>query len=113
MDEILLAFYYYYFEIYQLKDTLTFDSLDFVLWGYVQSNIGSSFRQETEGSSGIGTFFGWVMAAIYMGGRLPQICLNVRFILMLQLDPYKLLTMSCQFIEVHIELVSHPLNHQI
>jgi hypothetical protein len=26
----------------------------------------------------IGTFLGWSMAAIYMGGRLPQICLNVR-----------------------------------
>ncbi|KAK6944515.1 PQ-loop repeat [Dillenia turbinata] len=29
-----------------------------------------------EGSSGIGTILGWAMAAIYMGGRLPQICLN-------------------------------------
>ncbi|KAK6942097.1 PQ-loop repeat [Dillenia turbinata] len=29
-----------------------------------------------DGSSGIGTFLGWAMAAIYMGGRLPQICLN-------------------------------------
>nr|XP_043622719.1 uncharacterized protein LOC122594308 [Erigeron canadensis] len=27
---------------------------------------------------GIGTFLGWGMAAIYMGGRLPQIFLNIR-----------------------------------
>lgn len=33
----------------------------------------------TGGSSGIGSYLGWAMAAIYMGGRLPQICLNVRF----------------------------------
>ncbi|KAH9737218.1 PQ-loop repeat family protein / transmembrane family protein [Citrus sinensis] len=31
----------------------------------------------TGGSSGIGSYLGWAMAAIYMGGRLPQICLNV------------------------------------
>ncbi|XP_031275720.1 uncharacterized protein LOC116134177 [Pistacia vera] len=31
-----------------------------------------------EGSSGIGSYLGWAMAAIYMGGRLPQICLNMR-----------------------------------
>ncbi|XP_078437990.1 PQ-loop repeat family protein / transmembrane family protein isoform X2 [Wolffia australiana] len=30
------------------------------------------------GSSGIGSFLGWAMAVIYMGGRLPQICLNIR-----------------------------------
>jgi hypothetical protein len=27
--------------------------------------------------SGIGSFLGWAMAVIYMGGRLPQIWLNV------------------------------------
>ncbi|KAK1292126.1 hypothetical protein QJS10_CPB17g01622 [Acorus calamus] len=32
------------------------------------------------GSSGIGTYLGWAMAAIYMGGRLPQICLNANLI---------------------------------
>ncbi|KAJ8427663.1 hypothetical protein Cgig2_032164 [Carnegiea gigantea] len=33
----------------------------------------------TSGSySGIGTYMGWGMAAIYVGGRLPQICLNIR-----------------------------------
>ncbi|KAJ0027185.1 hypothetical protein Pint_35851 [Pistacia integerrima] len=32
-----------------------------------------------EGSNGIGSCLGWAMAAIYMGGRLPQICLNVSF----------------------------------
>lgn len=29
-------------------------------------------------SNGIGTILGWAMAVIYMGGRLPQICLNIR-----------------------------------
>ncbi|KAK3446482.1 hypothetical protein EUGRSUZ_A02167 [Eucalyptus grandis] len=29
------------------------------------------------GHVGVGSFLGWAMAAIYMGGRLPQICLNV------------------------------------
>ncbi|KAL6530641.1 hypothetical protein OROMI_028530 [Orobanche minor] len=35
----------------------------------------------TRGSAevnGIGSYLGWGMAAIYMGGRLPQICLNIR-----------------------------------
>ncbi|XP_021732665.1 uncharacterized protein LOC110699483 [Chenopodium quinoa] len=27
---------------------------------------------------GIGTYMGWAMAVIYMGGRLPQICLNFK-----------------------------------
>ncbi|XP_027188915.2 vacuolar histidine transporter YPQ3 [Cicer arietinum] len=30
------------------------------------------------GTSSIGSFLGWTMAFIYMGGRLPQICLNIR-----------------------------------
>lgn len=30
------------------------------------------------GGSQIGSYLGWAMAAIYMGGRLPQICLNIR-----------------------------------
>ncbi|KAL0453352.1 UNVERIFIED_CONTAM: putative vacuolar amino acid transporter YPQ1 [Sesamum latifolium] len=36
--------------------------------------------QETldPGSSGIGSFLGWGMTVIYLGGRLPQICLNIR-----------------------------------
>ncbi|XP_024003860.1 uncharacterized protein LOC18027639 isoform X1 [Eutrema salsugineum] len=29
-------------------------------------------------NSKIGMFLGWAMAAIYLGGRLPQICLNMR-----------------------------------
>ncbi|XP_057506719.1 uncharacterized protein LOC130789942 isoform X2 [Actinidia eriantha] len=42
--------------------------------------VSSGLLQETagSGSSGIGTLLGWGMAAIYMGGRLPQICLNMR-----------------------------------
>ncbi|XP_057540939.1 probable vacuolar amino acid transporter YPQ1 [Amaranthus tricolor] len=30
------------------------------------------------GSGNLGTNLGWAMAAIYMGGRLPQICLNIK-----------------------------------
>ncbi|XP_020583552.1 uncharacterized protein LOC110026778 isoform X2 [Phalaenopsis equestris] len=39
----------------------------------VESLLGEHFE-----GSGIGTFLGWAMAAIYMGGRLPQIWLNIR-----------------------------------
>ncbi|THG07824.1 hypothetical protein TEA_002049 [Camellia sinensis var. sinensis] len=44
------------------------------------SFVSSSLLQETgsTGSSKIGTILGWGMAAIYMSGRLPQICLNIR-----------------------------------
>ncbi|KAE9465791.1 hypothetical protein C3L33_02302, partial [Rhododendron williamsianum] len=40
--------------------------------------VSGGFMEETRGagSSTIGTLLGWGMAAIYMGGRLPQICLN-------------------------------------
>nr|KAJ0193277.1 hypothetical protein LSAT_V11C800422780 [Lactuca sativa] len=41
--------------------------------------VSGSLVEGNEGSSqsiGIGTFLGWGMAAIYMGGRLPQIFLN-------------------------------------
>ncbi|XP_025013370.2 uncharacterized protein LOC8270529 isoform X2 [Ricinus communis] len=37
---------------------------------------GMVHESGAEGSTGIGTFLGWAMAAIYMGGRLPQILLN-------------------------------------
>ncbi|XP_057949149.1 uncharacterized protein LOC131144484 [Malania oleifera] len=42
--------------------------------------VGDRWLQESggEGRSGIGNLLGWAMAAIYMGGRLPQICLNIR-----------------------------------
>ncbi|KAL7097548.1 hypothetical protein ACP275_10G151600 [Erythranthe tilingii] len=44
----------------------------------LEATIGSA--QETLGSesSRIGSFLGWGMAVIYVGGRLPQICLNIR-----------------------------------
>ncbi|XP_073152260.1 vacuolar lysine transporter YPQ1-like [Henckelia pumila] len=29
-------------------------------------------------NSGIGSYLGWGMAVVYLGGRLPQICLNIR-----------------------------------
>lgn len=34
-------------------------------------------RITSDVGGGIGSYMGWAMAAIYMGGRLPQICLNV------------------------------------
>lgn len=35
-------------------------------------------EKDSKGSTGIGMFLGWAMAAIYMGGRLPQIFLNIK-----------------------------------
>ncbi|KAI8562594.1 hypothetical protein RHMOL_Rhmol03G0046800 [Rhododendron molle] len=45
--------------------------------------VSGGFMEETggAGSSRIGTLLGWGMAAIYMGGRLPQICLNFQLAL--------------------------------
>ncbi|KAL3755061.1 hypothetical protein ACJRO7_002173 [Eucalyptus globulus] len=40
----------------------------------LQVDDGNGFS----GHVGVGSFLGWAMAAIYMGGRLPQICLNIR-----------------------------------
>jgi len=36
---------------------------------------------DVSGSSSIGTFLGWAMTFVYLGGRLPQICLNVSYII--------------------------------
>jgi hypothetical protein len=33
-----------------------------------------------KGQTSFGVYLGWAMAVIYMGGRLPQICLNVSYI---------------------------------
>ncbi|KAJ1392402.1 PQ-loop repeat [Sesbania bispinosa] len=30
------------------------------------------------GLNGTGTLLGWAMTFVYLGGRLPQICLNIR-----------------------------------
>ncbi|RDX90864.1 Ypq1, partial [Mucuna pruriens] len=35
-------------------------------------------QTDVSGSSGIGTFLGWAMTFTYLGGRLPQIYLNIR-----------------------------------
>ncbi|XP_027359316.1 probable vacuolar amino acid transporter YPQ1 [Abrus precatorius] len=35
-------------------------------------------EHDVVGESSVGTLLGWAMALIYMGGRLPQICLNIR-----------------------------------
>lgn len=39
--------------------------------------LGSSIGED-RGSSEVGSLLGWAMAVIYMGGRLPQIWLNIR-----------------------------------
>ncbi|XP_073110837.1 uncharacterized protein [Elaeis guineensis] len=44
----------------------------------LQDQVFESQVRHGDGSSGIGSLLGWAMAAIYMGGRLPQICLNIR-----------------------------------
>ncbi|KAK6244332.1 hypothetical protein QUC31_010741 [Theobroma cacao] len=44
----------------------------------LQVNAASLGESGIGGGSRVGTFLGWAMAAIYMGGRLPQICLNIR-----------------------------------
>ncbi|KAJ0566909.1 hypothetical protein HanIR_Chr06g0278831 [Helianthus annuus] len=41
--------------------------------------VSGSLLEGNKGTSiGIGTYLGWGMAAIYMGGRLPQIFLNIK-----------------------------------
>ncbi|GLJ52023.1 hypothetical protein SUGI_1105860 [Cryptomeria japonica] len=42
------------------------------------NGFNQSPMQQGEWSSMIGTYMGWMMAAIYMGGRLPQIFLNIK-----------------------------------
>lgn len=60
------------------------------MW-FLQVSGGLLQESVTGGSSGIGSYLGWAMAAIYMGGRLPQICLNVRFTFLILLLIYDLL----------------------
>ncbi|KAL9247099.1 hypothetical protein vseg_020565 [Gypsophila vaccaria] len=40
--------------------------------------VNHMILSDVGGHATIGTYLGWAMAAIYMGGRLPQICLNMR-----------------------------------
>ncbi|KAM2044059.1 hypothetical protein ACFX1T_008421 [Malus domestica] len=44
----------------------------------LQVNSGLLREMGTKHSSGIGSFLGWGMAVIYIGGRFPQIYLNIR-----------------------------------
>ncbi|KAK8962660.1 hypothetical protein KSP40_PGU015562 [Platanthera guangdongensis] len=44
----------------------------------LQHHALESSVSEGSGSSEVGNLLGWAMAAIYMGGRLPQIWLNIR-----------------------------------
>ncbi|KAJ0737936.1 hypothetical protein HanPSC8_Chr06g0250221 [Helianthus annuus] len=49
----------------------------FYLYARACYNVSGSLLEGNKGTStGIGTYLGWGMAAIYMGGRLPQIFLN-------------------------------------
>ena len=45
--------------------------------GYIRFN-GRKLLQEQQVHSALGQWLGWLMAAIYMGGRLPQIWLNIK-----------------------------------
>lgn len=49
-----------------------------VCYLYVSINLKQEGGME---HSVFGQWLGWLMAAIYMGGRIPQICLNVSFVL--------------------------------
>ncbi|XP_076925104.1 vacuolar arginine/histidine antiporter YPQ2-like [Bidens hawaiensis] len=45
----------------------------------MQVYVGRKLLQEGGGSSAVyGQWLGWMMAAIYMGGRIPQIVLNIK-----------------------------------
>ncbi|KAL2900785.1 Lysosomal amino acid transporter 1 [Bienertia sinuspersici] len=44
--------------------------------GFLQVNDQQKMASGSAG--GLGTYMGWAMAVIYMGGRLPQIRLNIR-----------------------------------
>ncbi|GLJ24499.1 hypothetical protein SUGI_0468050 [Cryptomeria japonica] len=44
----------------------------------LQGTEGSPFGLQENSSSPLGTWLGWLMAAIYMGARFPQISLNIR-----------------------------------
>ncbi|XP_071710065.1 vacuolar lysine transporter YPQ1-like [Rutidosis leptorrhynchoides] len=47
--------------------------------GLMQVYVGRKLLQEGGGSgSVVGQWLGWMMAAIYMGGRIPQIVLNIK-----------------------------------
>ncbi|XP_057869855.1 probable vacuolar amino acid transporter YPQ1 isoform X1 [Cryptomeria japonica] len=52
----------------------------------LQGMVGSAMQEES--SSQLGTWLGWIMTAIYMGGRLPQIRLNIKRGTVEGLDPF-------------------------
>ncbi|KAH9307853.1 hypothetical protein KI387_035764, partial [Taxus chinensis] len=52
----------------------------------LQVMVGSAMQEES--SSQLGTWLGWLMTAIYMGGRLPQIHLNIKRGTVEGLDPF-------------------------
>ncbi|XP_050935312.1 probable vacuolar amino acid transporter YPQ1 [Cucumis melo] len=53
-------------------------NLPFQSKGFSDGFSGRKLLQEHSSHSGFGQLLGWLMAAIYMGGRLPQIWLNIK-----------------------------------
>ena len=52
--------------------------IDGVQFQAVSAITARDLMIQEQSTSLLGTYLGWLMAAIYMGGRLPQIYLNVR-----------------------------------
>lgn len=50
----------------------------FLIVPQLQVNESLLIEYGSSGAADIGSYLGWGMAIIYMGGRLPQIFLNVR-----------------------------------
>ncbi|WJX29698.1 hypothetical protein P8452_18310 [Trifolium repens] len=74
------------FNLLQLQDTRIHSAVsnprkEFVIYvGRKLLQVSGNHLQDhdVEGHTSIGVYLGWAMAVIYMGGRLPQICLNSR-----------------------------------
>ncbi|XP_047172153.1 probable vacuolar amino acid transporter YPQ1 [Vigna umbellata] len=56
----------------------TFSYFSSVHFEQLQVGDDQLLKTDVSGSSSIGTFLGWAMTFVYLGGRLPQICLNIR-----------------------------------
>ncbi|XP_020080100.1 uncharacterized protein LOC109703796 [Ananas comosus] len=73
-----LVMYFNYFSIGNTFNTSPHGTVLRLGRKLLQVKRGDSSLQHSGENSGIGSFLGWAMAAIYMGGRLPQIFLNIR-----------------------------------
>uniref|UniRef100_A0A1D1YUT7 Protein RTC2 n=1 Tax=Anthurium amnicola TaxID=1678845 RepID=A0A1D1YUT7_9ARAE len=50
-----------------------------LMWGHlIMQSSGNSVQETGTESNPYGLWLGWIMATIYMGGRLPQIFLNIK-----------------------------------